>query len=85
MSFAHRSLTIVITSLNGVSIISLGYSHDIVTYYQYVVITLSSFGCMMAITVTILYDMVTTTVITMKVKVIRTMVPVRDKPFVGEG
>lgn len=40
---------------------------------------------MMAITVTILYDMVTTTVITMKVKVIRMMVPVRDKPFVGEG
>ena len=47
--------------------------------------TLSGFGCMMAITVIALYDMVTTTMIRMKVKVMRTMVTVRDKPFVGEG
>ena len=39
---------------------------------------------MMAITVTVL-GMVTTTMIRRKVKVMRTMVTVRDKPFVGEG
>lgn len=49
------------------------------------IMTLSGFGCMMAITVTVLYDMVTTTMIRRKVKVMRTMVTVRDKPFVGEG
>ena len=47
--------------------------------------TLSGFGCMMAIIVTVLYDMVTTTMIRMKAKVMRTMATVRDKPFVGEG
>lgn len=49
------------------------------------IMTLSGFGCMMAITVIVLYDMVITTMIRMKVKVMRTMVTVRDKPFVGEG
>lgn len=47
--------------------------------------TLRGFGCMMAITVIVLYDMVTTTMIRRKVKVMRTIATVREKPFVGDG